>query len=60
MHLYTQSQSPNGQRVAVFMKEKGVDIPLTEIDLRGAENLADEHANNPIETRLPKLFTWAD
>jgi len=55
MHLYTQSQSPNGQRVAVFMKEKGVDIPLTEIDLRGAENLADEHKNRNPFGRVPVL-----
>lgn len=57
MHLYTTSASPNGQRVAVAMKEKGIDIPITEIDLRGAENLTDEFkARNPIG-RVPVLET---
>lgn len=42
MHLYTNSVSPNGQRVNVFLKEKRVQLPITEIDLRGGENLADD------------------
>ena len=42
MHLYTQSASPNGQRVEVFMKEKGVELPMTQIDLRAGENLGDD------------------
>ena len=55
MHLYTQSASPNGRRVNVFMKEKGIDIPMTEIDLRAAENLSDAHrARNPFG-RVPVL-----
>ena len=55
MHLYTQSASPNGQRVAIFMKEKGVEIPATEIDLRAAENLSESYrAKNPFG-RVPVL-----
>ena len=55
MHLYTQSASPNGQRVAIFMKEKEVEIPLTEIDLRAAENLSESYrAKNPFG-RVPVL-----
>ena len=55
MHLYTQSASPNGMRVNVFMKEKGIGIPKTEIDLRRGENLGDEFkARNPFG-RVPVL-----
>jgi glutathione S-transferase len=55
MHLYTQDASPNGQRVNVFMREKGIDIPKTQIDLRGAENLSEEFiARNPFG-RVPTL-----
>ena len=42
MHLYTNSSSPNGRRVNVFLKEKGIQLPATEIDLRGAENLSED------------------
>ena len=55
MHLYTMSASPNGCRVAVVMKEKGIEIPTTEIDLRGGENLSpDFKAKNPV-ARVPVL-----
>ena len=55
MHLYTQSVSPNGQRASIFLKEKGVELSMTEIDLRAGENLSDEHrARNPFG-RVPVL-----
>jgi glutathione S-transferase len=55
MHLYTQDASPNGQRVSIFMKEKGIEIPSTQIDLRAAENLSEEYrARNPFG-RVPVL-----
>lgn len=55
MHLYTQSQSPNGRRVNVFMKEKGVDIAKTEIDLRAAENLSEAYRDKNPFGRVPVL-----
>lgn len=55
MHLYTQSASPNGQRASIFLKEKGVELSMTEIDLRAGENLSEEHrAKNPFG-RVPVL-----
>ncbi|MDA0273368.1 MAG: glutathione S-transferase family protein [Proteobacteria bacterium] len=55
MHLFTQSGSPNGRRVNVFIKEKGIEIPTTEIDLRAGENLSAEfRARNPFG-RVPTL-----
>ena len=55
MHLYTQDASPNGQRVNVFMKEKGIEIPSTQIDLRAGENLSDEHRTKNPFGRVPVL-----
>jgi len=55
MHLYTQSASPNGQRVEVFLKEKGVDIPKTQIDLRAGENLGEEFLTRNPFGRVPTL-----
>ena len=43
MHLFTSSGSPNGKRVGIFMNEKGIDIPKTEIDLRAGENLSEDY-----------------
>ena len=49
MHLYTNSVSPNGRRVAIAMKEKGIEIPATELDLRKGENLSAGYlAKNPV------------
>ncbi len=55
MHLYTNSGSPNGQRVGVFMKEKGIEVPTTEIDLRAGENLSDEYLKKNFIGRVPVL-----
>jgi glutathione S-transferase len=55
MHLYTQSASPNGQRVEVFMKEKGIELPMTQIDIRGGENLGEEFLTRNPFGRVPTL-----
>jgi len=55
MKLHTTSSSPNGRRVAIFLAEKGVEIPLVEVDLRGGENLGESfRARNPFG-RVPVL-----
>ena len=57
MHLYTNSVSPNGRRVAIALKEKGMEVPATEIDVRKGENLAKDYlAKNPAG-RVPVLET---
>ena len=51
------TSSPNGRRVAVVMKEKGIEIPTTEINLRGGENLSAQFkVKNPV-ARVPVLET---
>ena len=55
MHLYTYSPSPNGKRVGVVLREKGIEIATTEVDILAGENLTDEYrAKNPM-SRVPVL-----
>ena len=41
MKLYT-SIGPNPRVVAMFMAERGVDLPVQEVDIMGGENLSDD------------------
>lgn len=55
MKLYTFPMAPSPQRVHVFMKEKGIEIPCEVIDMMKAEQLGDAYrAINPRCT-LPAL-----
>lgn len=54
MKLYN-SVGPNPKMVRMFMKEKGIEIPLVEVDLRGGENRQEPYlAKNPAG-QLPAL-----
>mgnify|MGYP001267630814 CR=1 FL=1 len=47
MRLYN-SIGPNPKVVRMFMKEKGIELPLVEVDLRGGENRREPYlAKNP-------------
>jgi glutathione S-transferase len=55
MKLYTSSVAPNPRRVAIFLAEKKIDVPIVEVDLAKSENLdADFVAKNPLG-RVPIL-----
>lgn len=55
MKLYTSKLAPNPRRVAIFLAEKNIDVPIVEIDLAKSENLdADFVAKNPLG-RVPVL-----
>ena len=48
MKLYDCQMAPNPRRVRVFLAEKGVDIPKTEVSIIDGENLKPEYlAVNP-------------
>ena len=48
MKLYNCQMAPNPRRVRVFLAEKGVDIPKTEVSIIEGENLKPEYlAVNP-------------
>lgn len=55
MKLYT-SIGPNPHVVRMFLAEKGLEIPLQEVDLRGGENRREPYASR-VNTRgqLPAL-----
>ena len=47
MKLYTFSGAPNPRRVTLFAAEKGIDLALVEVDLRGGETRAPFSGENP-------------
>jgi len=55
MKVYTFEGAPNAQRLALFMKYKGIEIETQQIDMMSAEQLGDEYrAVNPACT-VPAL-----
>jgi glutathione S-transferase len=55
MQLFETKGTPNARRVHIFMAEKGIDLPRTEVDLRAGENISDTFkSKNPIG-RIPVL-----
>jgi glutathione S-transferase len=57
VHLHTFSSAPNPRRLALFLSYKKIDLPTTEIDMRGGEHLSETfRAVNPQGT-VPALVT---
>lgn len=55
MKLWTAAVAPNPRRVAIFLAEKGIEVPTVEIDLAAGENYKPEFtAKNPM-ARVPVL-----
>ena len=55
MKLYQSGRAPNPRRVRMFLAEKGVTIPIEEIDLAAEEHKSAEFtALNPLQ-RVPVL-----
>lgn len=54
MKLY-DSVGPNPQLVRIFMAEKGIEIPMQRVDLRGGENRQPEHLKRNPHGQLPTL-----
>ncbi|MGY6707403.1 MAG: glutathione S-transferase [Rhizobiaceae bacterium] len=55
MKLYDGGRAPNPRRVRVFLAEKGIEVPLLEIDMAALAHRSDEvTARNPLQ-RLPLL-----
>lgn len=55
MKLYDCTTAPSPQRVRIFLKEKGIDIPLVQVDLRNAEQLGDAFKNINPDCTVPVL-----
>ena len=55
MKLYDSAMAPNPRRVRIFLAEKGIDVPLEQVDIGKAENRKEPFlAKNPMGT-LPVL-----
>jgi glutathione S-transferase len=55
MRLYSATRAPNGRRTEMFLAEKGIELPITRIDLASHEHKgAAFTALNPVQ-RIPVL-----
>jgi glutathione S-transferase len=55
MLLYDNSWAPNPRRVRIFLAEKGVTLPMQQVDLRNAEHRREAFTTiNPLQ-RVPAL-----
>jgi len=55
MKLYESSRAPNPRRVRIFLAEKGVTVPVEQVDLAAQEQKSSEFtALNPLQ-RVPVL-----
>jgi glutathione S-transferase len=55
VRLYDGGRAPNPRRVRVFLKEKGISVPVVHVDLGAMEHKSDRFtAVNPLQ-RVPAL-----
>ncbi len=55
MKLYTYDAAPSPQRVALFMKYKGITIDTQQIDMTAGEHLGDEYRAIVPDQTVPAL-----
>jgi len=55
MKLYDGGRAPNPRRTRIFLAEKGIKLPLVEVDLGALEHMSTDYAAiNPVK-RVPAL-----
>ncbi len=55
MKLYDGGRAPNPRTVRVFLKEKGIEIPVEQVDLGAMQHKSERYtALNPLQ-RVPAL-----
>jgi glutathione S-transferase len=55
MKLYTFDPAPNPQRLAIFMRLKGIEIETQQIDMMTAEQLGDDYRKINPDCTVPAL-----
>lgn len=55
MKLYELAPSPSARRVAIFIKELGLEIESVHVDIRGGENLTAQFMEMSANGRIPLL-----
>ena len=55
MKLYDSKMAPNPRRVRIFLAEKGIEVPIEQVDMMAKQHLTPEYtAINPLQ-RMPAL-----
>jgi len=55
MLLYTCETAPSPRRVRMFLSEKGIEVPMQEIDLRSGEHLSEMYRRKSPQATVPML-----
>ena len=55
MKLYDASTAPNPRRVRIFLAEKGISVPVEEVDIVSAQNRSAEFRAKNVMGTLPVL-----
>ena len=55
VRLYTQPRAPNPRRVDIFLAEKGLEIPRTDVNLMEGEHKTDEYLAKIGAPQVPAL-----
>jgi glutathione S-transferase len=55
MQLYGSKMAPNSDRVEMFLHEKGIDLPITPINLMAGEQHADRYKDIAPNRKVPCL-----
>jgi glutathione S-transferase len=55
MKLYDSKLAPNPRRVRIFLAEKGIEVPIEQVDMMAKQHMTPEYtAINPLQ-RMPAL-----
>jgi len=55
MRLYDSTPAPNPRRVRVFLAEKGIDVPLVQVDMRQGEHKTPDFLHKNPSGKIPVL-----
>ncbi len=55
MKLYDSTQAPNPRRVRVFLAEKGIEVPLVQVDMAKREHKSPEFMRKNTSGKIPVL-----
>lgn len=55
MKLYDVTQAPNPRRVRMFLAEKGIEVPLVQVDMRHGEHKSAEFLSRNPSGKVPVL-----
>lgn len=55
MKLYDMTMAPNPRRVRIFLAEKGLEVPMEEVDIRAGANRSAEYLSVSPRGVLPAL-----